>query len=481
MMSEAGLKGARAKVRSYREEIENLFFEGIEPLLHEGKGEGSISVDEGVCRLLLDNTPSLELIEQAVLPNHVHLLVRQESECDFVDYVNAWKSLSPDTEWAESFHIVQVDRDHLSRYYALIEEDCRQNWSSCEKSCVGEDETVLSAEGSKEVSTSTTAEHTPWAEGEIDFHHVSVLPLPTLEVFAPQEGKLIVDATLGGGGHTEALLESGASVIGIDQDPDARAAASRRLARFGSRFRVLSGNFRHIKELLQEIGIEKVDGILADIGVSSHQIDTAERGFSFRENGPLDMRMSPEIERTAADWVNTSSEEELTRIFREYGEERAARSFARMIVRERERAPITTTGRLASLAEKSIPRRGGAHPGTKSFQALRIAVNDELGALSDLLKASVSLLSPGGRLAVITFHSLEDRVVKRFMDEHSRPECDRPEWPAPRPNPECFFSLLLKKPVTASEEEVRVNPRARSAKLRAVERNAHSYSPMHLL
>ena len=182
------------------------------------------------------------------------------------------------------------------------------------------------------------------------------------------------------------------------------------------------------------------------------------------------MRMSPEIRLSAADIVNTADEAELARIFWEYGEERASRSLARLIVQTRATRPLSTTADLAALAEKAIPRRGGHHPGTKIFQALRIAVNDELGALTDLLDSSVRLLSPGGILAVITFHSLEDRCVKRFLELRSKAEIDRPEWPEPRPNPEHYFNLLSKRPLTAGEQELKSNPRSRSAKLRGAQR-----------
>ena len=303
-----------------------------------------------------------------------------------------------------------------------------------------------------------------------NFRHITVLLHETVDMLAAAPGKLIVDCTLGGGGHTELLLEQGATVWGIDRDPDARRAAALKLARFGSRFKVLAGNFQDVESLLAQQGVSRVDGLLADLGVSSHQLDTASRGFSFREDGPLDMRMDTRSAFSARNLVNEAPEEELADILWQYGEERASRAIARAIVKARAQAPITTTGQLARVVESVLPRKGRQHPGTRTFQALRIAVNGELDALDSLLNSSVRLLGKGGRLTIITFHSLEDRRVKQFFDLRSRPEIDRPEWPAPRPNPDYCFRLLSRKPVTAGEEELSTNPRSRSAKLRGVEK-----------
>lgn len=302
------------------------------------------------------------------------------------------------------------------------------------------------------------------------FRHVTVLAREAVELLQPAGGRLVVDATLGGGGHTELLLQAGATVYGIDQDPAARAAAKARLAAYGDRLQVLSGNFRSIKTLLHERGVGSIDGLLADIGVSSPQVDNAARGFSFLNNGPLDMRMNPTAGKSAADLIAAMGEAELADILWTYGEERAARAIARRIVQEREKAPITTTGQLADVIASVLPRKGKQHPATRSFQALRIAVNDELGALEDLLQSGVGMLAPGGRFAVITFHSLEDRIVKRFFERVTKAEIDRPEWPAPRPNPECVAKLITKKPVVAGAEELAANPRSRSAKLRVIEK-----------
>ena len=302
------------------------------------------------------------------------------------------------------------------------------------------------------------------------FHHVTVLAQEAVDSLLPGEGKVLVDATLGGGGHSELMLQAGATVWGIDQDPAARRAARRRLAAYGDRLHIVAGNFRNAVELLRERGLEQADGLLADIGISSPQVDCAERGFSFLAEGPLDMRMNPAVTLSAADIVNTFTEAEIADILWQYGEERASRAIARRIVQERAKAPITTTTQLADLICTVLPRKGRQHPATRSFQALRIAVNDELGALEALLETGLSLLKSGGRFAVITFHSLEDRAVKRYFDRVTRPEIDRPEWPAPRPNPEYAARQVFRKPVVAGEAELAANPRARSAKLRVIEK-----------
>ncbi len=448
-LSEAGLRSARSKMKECASGLEMLFIEEVEPLLNLNRGEGNLLPLRNEIAALLQETEGCYPIELSIRPNHLHFLLRWSGNSALAACMEDWKAHFSGTPWAEGFYCLQVDESRVELYRGLVRAD-------------QSDETDL-----------LTRQAAAAPEASIpDFHHVTVLLHEAVDILQPGPGKVIVDATLGGGGHSELLLERGATVIGIDQDPEARLAAAARLARFGDRFKILSGNFRNVASLLRHEGITRIDGLLADIGVSSHQIDTAERGFSFRENGPLDMRMSPEIPVSAADLVNTAEEAELARIFWEYGEERASRSFARTIVQAREQAPISTTAQLAALAERAIPRRSGHHPGTKSFQALRIAVNDELGALNDLLDASVSLLAENGILALITFHSLEDRCVKRFLDSRSKEEIDRPEWPAPRPNPEHYFRLLTKRPVTAGEQELKANPRSRSAKLRAAQRTS---------
>jgi 16S rRNA (cytosine1402-N4)-methyltransferase len=298
--------------------------------------------------------------------------------------------------------------------------------------------------------------------------HTSVLLKEVLGVLSPRFGETFVDCTLGGGGHTEALLVAGANVIGLDRDSDALTfAKENRLHRFGSRFLPVRADFSRLGAVLDEMGIAQVDGILADLGVSSWQLDTAERGFSFMREGPLDMRMNRDEGPTAADIVNTATAAELMRIFREYGEEPNARRIAAHLVSARMPHPFHTTMQLALSVEEVSPRRGRIHPATRVFQALRIAVNRELEVLESLLAQAPARLKPGGRLAVISFHSLEDRIVKDFLKVRSARELDRPEWPAPRPNPDYIFDALTRKPLIASAEEQQRNPRSRSAKLRA--------------
>ncbi|WP_420810848.1 16S rRNA (cytosine(1402)-N(4))-methyltransferase RsmH [Deinococcus fonticola] len=281
--------------------------------------------------------------------------------------------------------------------------------------------------------------------------HTPVLALEVLDALRPEPGKVFVDGTLGGAGHTRLLLEAGAQVIGIDQDPYALNRA--REAQIGG-LTVVQGNYRDMRTLLAEIGVSAVDGILLDIGVSSFQLDDVERGFSYHSEAPLDMRMAQSGE-TAADVVNTYEEAELAAIIYEYGEERHSRRIARAITQARYKTPIETTVQLAELIKRAYPGFSkGIHPARRTFQALRIHVNDELGALRDGLGAAEHLLKPGGRLAVISFHSLEDRIVKRFLLGSSA------------------LTPLTKRPVVASEQEQATNPRARSAKLRGAEKTS---------
>ncbi|KEF33793.1 16S rRNA methyltransferase [Deinococcus sp. RL] len=286
--------------------------------------------------------------------------------------------------------------------------------------------------------------------------HIPVLATEVLDALAPAPGRVIVDGTLGGAGHTRLLLEAGASVIGIDQDPYALARA-RAAALPG--LTAVEGNYRDLAALLPRLGIQQVDGVLLDIGVSSFQLDDARRGFSYHADAPLDMRMS-QAGPSAADVVNTLPEEELAAIIYEYGEDRHSRRIARAIVQAREQAPIETTAALAAVVKRAYPGFSpGIHPARRTFQALRIHVNDELGALREGLAAAEGVLAPGGRLAVISFHSLEDRIVKRFLRGSATLEA------------------LTKRPVEASAEEQARNPRARSAKLRAARKLAPEELP----
>lgn len=300
--------------------------------------------------------------------------------------------------------------------------------------------------------------------------HIPVLLSEVMHALGPVDGTCIVDATFGAGGYSRALLDAGARVIGFDRDPNAIAAAADLVEASNGRLQLVHAPFSQMEQRLADLGVTSVDGIVLDIGVSSMQLDQAERGFAFRFDGPLDMRMDQDGE-TAADIVNSWSEAELAELFFAYGEERRSRAIARLIVEVREDWPITTTRGLATLIEKLMPvrKRGPGpviHPATRVFQALRIAVNDELGELASALFAAERLLVPGGHLAVVTFHSLEDRIVKRFLAHAaqtargSRHQPDMPVAPA-------RFDIVTRRPVVPGDAEMTANPRARSAKLRA--------------
>jgi len=301
-------------------------------------------------------------------------------------------------------------------------------------------------------------------------YHRPVLAAEAVELLAPRPGTLVVDATCGGGGHTELILKTGADVLALDQDPDAIEFTREQIAHVGARVTLRQANFREAGRVLDELGIRKIAGALLDIGVSSRQLENAERGFSMMRNGPLDMRMNPSASLTAADIVNTYSEEQLMHLFRDLGEEPAARRIASLIVKARKDAPFRETLSLARAIEKVVGRHGRRHPATQVFQALRMEVNDELGALQEGLRVLTARLEAGARIAVITFHSLEDRIVKNFFRDHSREWLDRPEWPEPRRNPDYDLKLITSKPVEPGEDEQRLNPRSRSAKLRVAEK-----------
>lgn len=307
------------------------------------------------------------------------------------------------------------------------------------------------------------------APGCMDYH-VPVLADEVVTFLRPAPGILFLDGTLGGGGHSERFLQAGARVIALDRDAEALAHAGQRLAPYAHRLTLRQANYADADAVLAELGIESIGGALIDIGVSSHQLDTAARGFSLMHDGPLDMRMGPDAAYTAADLVNNEPPEELVRILREYGEENSAVRIVSHLVDMRRDRPFATTGELADAVAQIIPRTGRRHPATRVFQALRIAVNDELGSLQRGLDAISGRLARGARFGVITFHSLEDRIVKRTFKHRSTEWIDRPEWPEPRKNPDRIFRLLTPHPIDPCPEEVDANPRARSAKLRIVER-----------
>jgi 16S rRNA (cytosine1402-N4)-methyltransferase len=303
--------------------------------------------------------------------------------------------------------------------------------------------------------------------------HLPVLSERVVELLAPAAPGLLVDATVGLGGHAEALLHTapGFQLLGLDRDPQALARAGERLRRFADRVRLVEATFDQLPEILDRFEITTVQAVLADLGCSSFQLDTADRGFSFLADGPLDMRMGADGP-TAAELLEQSSWEDLVTILREYGEERRARAIARAIVKQREQAPLGTTGQLSRLVQDVVGygRSGRIHPATRTFQALRIAVNDELGQLERFLEPAVGRLSAGGRIAVISFHSLEDRIVKHTLRRLTGRCTCPPDLPICRCQPQRLVNVLTSSPVRPDEAEVAQNPRARSARLRAAER-----------
>lgn len=314
------------------------------------------------------------------------------------------------------------------------------------------------------------------------FHHITVLKEQSVDGLAVRPNGIYVDCTLGGAGHSELIaskLSPAGRLIGLDQDDWAHDNAKIRLAPYMDRVTLVRTNFRHIEEALREAnvpcvdGTPQVDGILFDLGVSSPQLDEGERGFSYNHDAPLDMRMDQMGMLTAYDIVNEWSDAEIAKILFEYGEEKFARRIARVIVEERQNAPIETTGQLAELVKKGIPaaaRRTGGHPAKRSFQALRIAVNDELGAFKDALHEAVRCLKPGGRIAVITFHSLEDRICKQIFKSYVGSCTCPPGFPVCTCDTKGTLNLITRKPILPSEEELEQNSRSRSAKLRIAEK-----------
>jgi 16S rRNA (cytosine1402-N4)-methyltransferase len=310
-----------------------------------------------------------------------------------------------------------------------------------------------------------------------EFRHLSVMPDEVMSFLEPKPGGCYLDGTLGGAGHSVLIAEQcvpdGGTLIGIDRDREALEAAAARLARFGDGIRLIHGDFARVVDHLNLLGIRQLDGFVLDLGVSSHQLDCVQRGFSFQQDAALDMRMDTSAGETAADLVNSLPERELERIIKEYGEERWAKRVAAFIVKARSETPIESTFQLVDVIKGAIPRakwEERLHPATRTFQALRIAVNHELESLEQGLRGAIDHLKPGGRGVVISFHSLEDRIVKHIFREYAT------GCVCPRNLPVCAcgrqprLRVLTGRPVMATDEEVLRNPRARSAKLRAVEK-----------
>ena len=308
----------------------------------------------------------------------------------------------------------------------------------------------------------------------MEFKHTSVLLNESIELLNVKDGGIYVDGTLGGGGHSEAILKkANCRLIGIDRDDDALKAAGERLKPFGDRVTLVKSNFKDIVNVLDNLGVEKIDGCILDLGVSSYQLDTVERGFSYQHSAPLDMRMDQNQYTSAFNIVNEYSVKELTRIFRDYGEEKWAPRIAQYIVSEREKGSINTTGELVEIIKKAIPvsaRRTGPHPAKRTFQAIRIEVNGELDVIADTINSLFPLVKSGGRVAVITFHSLEDRIVKHtFLEQTKGCECP-PDFPVCVCGKKPKGIVITKKPIVPSDEELEENPRSRSAKLRVIEK-----------
>ena len=310
----------------------------------------------------------------------------------------------------------------------------------------------------------------------VQFSHRPVMLESCMEGLRILPDGIYVDGTAGGAGHSRAIasrLGEGGRLIALDQDETAVAVATERLAPFGERARVVRSNFCELESVCRDLGIAQIDGLLLDLGVSSYQLDTAERGFSYQADAPLDMRMDVRNPLDAYRVVNEYSEDALRRILFEYGEERFSSRIASNIVRERERAPIKTTGELVEIIKRSIPaaqRDGGHHPAKRSFQAIRIEVNAELDVIAPAIKSAVRLLSPGGRIAIITFHSLEDRIVKKAFAELAQGCTCPPGFPVCVCGNRPQLKVLNRKPILPDDEELEINPRARSAKLRVAEK-----------
>lgn len=310
----------------------------------------------------------------------------------------------------------------------------------------------------------------------MEFKHISVLLQECIDGLNIKPDGIYVDGTLGGGGHSFEIckkLGDGGRHIGIDQDGNAIAAATKRLEPFADRTSIVRSNYSDIQTVLSDLQIKKVDGILLDLGVSSHQLDDESRGFTYRVDAPLDMRMDVRNEKTAADLLNTADEMELFRIIRDYGEEKFAKNIAKHIVNERKKKPIETTGELVEIIDHAIPakvRKNGGHPAKRTFQAIRIALNRELEVLEDSLDTMIDLLNPGGRLCIITFHSLEDRIVKNNFRRNENPCTCPSNFPVCICGNKSKGRVVTRKPILPSEKELEENSRSKSAKLRIFEK-----------
>lgn len=311
------------------------------------------------------------------------------------------------------------------------------------------------------------------------FEHKSVLLRETIESLNIKPDGIYVDGTLGGGGHAFLVckyLGQDGRLIGIDQDQDAVKAAQKRLEEYGDKVSIVKSNYRQIKRVLEDRGISRVDGIYLDLGVSSYQLDSPERGFTYREDVPLDMRMDKSREKTAAHVVNEYSEMELYRIIRDYGEEKFAKNIAKHIVKAREYGPVETTGELTELIKAAIPmkmRAVGGHPAKRTFQAIRIEVNQELEVLRESIDTMIGLLNPGGRLSIITFHSLEDRIVKNKFRENENPCICPSDFPVCVCGRRSKGRVITRKPILPTQEETEENKRSKSAKLRVFEKESN--------
>ncbi len=309
----------------------------------------------------------------------------------------------------------------------------------------------------------------------MSFNHVSVLLHESIEGLNIKPDGVYVDGTLGGGGHSFHILQrlTSGKLIGIDQDQDALQAATKRLGIYGEKFIPVHSNYSELLQVLDSLGIEKIDGLILDLGVSSYQLDEAERGFSYMNDAPLDMRMNRENDFSAYDVVNTYSERVLTQVIREYGEENWAARIAKFICETREEKPVETTYELVDIIKRAIPakaRRDGPHPAKRTFQAIRIEVNNELKIIDKVIEDAISVMNKGGRVAIITFHSLEDRIVKHAYKQLATGCTCPPEFPICVCGGTPKVKIITRKPIVSTDEELENNPRARSAKLRVAEK-----------